>query len=101
MLRAYFQANPATGPWVARLDHKPGWVLKLSLAAAAVVVLVPLALLLVLGAIVGITVFIGLGFIALLVNIARGVLGGLGPRGDGWGPGDDGRRNVRVIPPQQ
>ena len=72
---------------------QPGWVTKWALAAAAVVVVVPLAMLALAGLVVGLVVFVTIGLLARVVAIVRTAFGGLWPNSSRR----DGRDNVRVI----
>ena len=81
------------GPIVQRFDGPRGWVLRLALTCAAITILLPLAILLLAGLIVGMTVFIVLSLMASLLEM----LGLGGAREQRQPPGDHERRNVRVI----
>ncbi len=92
--RVYIRKHPSFGPWYARVERRPGWVAGIAMAAAAVVILVPLLLLTVAAIFVGVVVFVTLGAIVWAVALVRSLIAQvtLGTRGRG-----DGRQNVRVI----
>lgn len=80
-------SGAAAQPWGTRVPGGRGWILKWSLAAAAAVVLLPLALL----AVVAVVVFVTLGLAAALVSMVRAPFERRTPADDGL------RQNVRVI----
>ena len=91
MFRIFLQNHPTMGPYYSRFDSAPGWVKKCALAAAVLMVVVPLVILTVAALTVGIVVFVALAAIVTVGLIIRRMFSRLRP------PTDDGRRNVRVI----
>jgi hypothetical protein len=83
-----FEGYPGFAGIYHRVNRRPSWVRKWTLIAAAVVFIVPLAVLALAAAIVGTVVFIVLGLVAQVVSIVRSAFGSFS---------GDGRRNVRVV----
>lgn len=82
--------SPGMGQWYTRISRQPGWVTRTAVIMATLVVVVPLLLLTLAAVVVGVTCLLVLGLIARIGQIFTGRVGGRRP-------GDDGRRNVRVI----
>ncbi len=96
MWKVYLRSHPRFGTWYTRVERQPGWVTRLALLAAVLVVVVPAVLLTLTALVVGLAVFIVLGVLAGIVRLVRGVLTGqAGPSVPETQNG--GRVNVRVI----
>jgi len=92
MWRIRLDENADPGRWIRYTAGQPGWVIKWTLIAALVVIVVPLAVLALAGVVVGFVVFVLLALFVRLVAIVRAVIDGVLPSRR-----RDGRRNVRVI----
>jgi EamA domain-containing membrane protein RarD len=92
---AYLRQHPRFGTWYTSARRQPSWAVKAALAAAGIVVVVPVVLLTLAAAITGLVVF---GFLALVAGGMRS-LGSLFDFSEPQAPTprDDGRRNVRVV----
>ena len=89
------EAAPAmNSPWVRRALGQPGWVLKTSLTVATLVVVIPLAVLLLLAALIGFATFIVLSAVAAVLPSRDGH-----PIREPLDTSTPERRNVRVIDP--
>lgn len=88
-----FRGNPAFDQMYQRVGSKPGWVTKWAFIAAAIVIVVPLAVLALAGMLVGTIVFVLLALIAQVVAIVRTGFESI----FGASAQSSGRRNVRVI----
>ncbi len=78
------------GRWVIWLRHGPPWPLKWAIFCGFAAMVVPLAVLALLGLVVGFAVFVVLSIIDRIGGLFRG--------GKAGSPGDEaGRSNVRVI----
>ena len=97
MWRVFIQNHPRYGKWYARIDRQPNWVVKTAIAAAVLVVVVPLVLLTMAALVVGIAAFLVFCLIAGLIGAASRLFGGFGSSGDVATQDGDGRINVRVI----
>jgi len=82
-----------SGRLYEQVATSPGWVTKTALTAAAIVIVVPLAVLALAGVLVGAIVFVTLGLIARVVAIAGGLAGKMSAHGGQ----NTGRDNVRII----
>lgn len=90
-----YDPRMAFGRWYRRVEiagRQPRWVTRTALAAAVVVIVVPLLVLALAGIAVGLIVFAALGLVAWGVSWIKGLL----YRWDDF-RFDSGRRNVRVI----
>jgi len=94
--RVYMRQHPTLGPWYARVERRPGWVVQIALLAAVLVVLVPLFLLVAAAVLVGLAVFLVLGVLVQILRVLSGWRDRIGSRSSGTSIGD-GRQNVRVI----
>jgi len=83
--------HPGVGVWVTRISRQPGWVTKTALAAAMLVVVVPILLLTLAAVVIGLFCFTLLGLVASAGSFVTGLFDG------SHKPRDDGRRNVKVI----
>jgi uncharacterized membrane protein len=79
------------------INSQPSWVVRLTLACAAAVIIIPLVLLALAAIIVGVMVFITLTLVALVIQSIRSLLNPSPSFGSNNESADDGRRNVRVI----
>lgn len=86
--------HPQFGTWSQRVQTQPSWVVKTALALAVLVVVVPLVLLTLAAAVVGLVAFVVLGIVANVVGALREVFG---TRPHPPMPRGGGRVNVRVI----
>lgn len=89
-----FRDDPRFQAWQHRVGGRPGWVWKSAALAAVLVVVVPLVLLTLAAAVVGLAVFAVMSLVAAIVGGLSNVLGG--PRGKQSDAGSY-RHNVRVI----
>lgn len=92
-----FREDPRLGAMYAQMRRKPGWVTQLAIAAAAVVVIVPIVALVLTALIVGVVVFYALSLVAAIVQFFRQIFGGIS-RSTRNESASNGRQNVRVIP---
>jgi len=83
--------HPGAGVWVSRIGRQPGWVTKTALAAAMLVVVVPVVLITLAAVVIGLICFTALGLIASALRFITGLFDG------SQKTRDDGRRNVQVI----
>ncbi|MEE9211400.1 MAG: hypothetical protein V3U29_01980 [Phycisphaeraceae bacterium] len=97
MWRVYVREHPTFGSWYHRIERQPGWVSRIAVTAAVLVVVVPLVLLALAAITVGLVVFVTLGLIAQLVVMVRGVFVRGGMPSVASGASGGGRRNVRVL----
>lgn len=97
MWRVYIRKHRTVGPWVQRIESKPGWVWKAALIVAVLVVVVPVVLLTMTALMVGLAMLIVFGAVAWLVSVLTRPFRGGGPVARPPDPEDDGRVNVRVI----
>lgn len=102
--RVYIREHPQFGTWYRRVENKPGWVWKAAAICAMLVIVVPLVLLTLAAAVVGLVVFAVLGLVAMVLNAFAGIFGDgsseqspMARRGSGHGRNHDGRENVRII----
>ncbi len=96
MWRMYIRQHPTWGPWYQRVERQPGWVTRVAVTAAVLVVVVPLTLLALAAIVVGLVLFITLGLIAQVIAMVRALLTGGSTARAPQAP-EQGRRNVRVI----
>ncbi|MAE64256.1 MAG: hypothetical protein CMJ18_08265 [Phycisphaeraceae bacterium] len=94
MWRVYVRQHQKIGPWVERLEGRPGWVWKTAALAAVLTVLVPLVALTLAALLVGLVVFALLAVLAWLISLPSRMFGA-GPTMP-RAPNEDGRVNVRV-----
>ena len=94
MWRVYMRNHPTMGPWVQRIEHKPGWVYKLAILSAALTIGVPLALLALAAVLVGMVTFIVFSAIATMVAV---IIGWFAGSASTHTVSDNHRVNVRVI----
>lgn len=94
--RIYIQENQWAGPWYRRVQQQPGWVTRLAIGAATLVIVVPVVILTVAAVVVGLAVFFTFGIIASLVRIVAGLFS-RNPANRYPTSKHDGRENVRVI----
>jgi hypothetical protein len=87
-----YQRDPRFNAVFNRMPVRPNWVLLTAVAVGAFVVVVPLVLLAIAGLVVGLVTFAVLALVAQAVAAVRSLFGG-------GTSGDRGRRNVRVIDP--
>ncbi|MFP4145522.1 MAG: hypothetical protein ACLFV3_10300 [Phycisphaeraceae bacterium] len=90
----YEQMPPQMRAWHQRVQARPSWVWKLTLATALVVFVLPLVLLTLAALLVAAAVFTVLSLVAGGIGFIANLFGGLSRIG---GPPADGRRNVRVM----
>ena len=88
--RAYVREHPTFGTYYARVERQPGWVVRLTLLAAVLVIVVPLMILTLAAVLTAGVVFVLASLVARVASLFT-----RGPRD--VGPTDDGRENVRVI----
>jgi len=93
----FFRDHPRFGPTYQKVSGQPGWVVKLALKAALLVVVVPIVLLVLAALVVAAAVF-------TVGSALATVLGWFSVGGDPAGKpaqrrpqADDGRENVRVM----
>ncbi len=111
MIRDFLRQHPRTGPWVARVERYPGWAIKTAIAVAVLVFVVPLVLLTLAALAAGLVVLLVVGALLAVHAFARAVFAFLfgapravwtgGSRPESSPDADDGRRNVRVLPPRE
>ena len=93
MWRGYTDYSDRFVTYVRLAQGRPSWVIRLTLAAMVLTVVIPLAVLALTALFVGAVVFIVLSLVATIVNALGDVFGGSRARRH------DGRDNVRVIEP--
>ncbi len=99
MWRVYLQNHPVAGRYYQYAHRQPGWIVKTALAAAALVLLIPLVTLILLfiaAVIVGVAVFLVLAILMSILTLPFRLFSALFRRQP-----DSGRRNVVVISPHQ
>jgi len=100
MWRMYIKQHPSIGPWYARIERQPSWVVKAATIAALLVVVLPLLMLTLAAVLVGLCVFFLLAALLTILNLVGKLISGqyhLPSKSDKTDGRDDGRRNVRVI----
>ncbi len=99
MWRVYLQNHPMAGRYYQYANRQPSWIVKTALAAAALVLLIPLVtlvLLFIAAVIVGVAVFLVLAILMSILTLPFRLFSALFRRQP-----DPGRRNVVVISPHQ
>ena len=88
----YMRQHPSWGTWYGRAQRQPGWVIKLTITAAVLTVVIPLVLLMLAAIVVAAGVFVVGSLIAGGINLISSLFGGIFSTSRGGG-----RRNARVI----
>ena len=92
---AYARQHPRFGTWYTSVRRQPNWAIKAALAAATLVVVVPIVILTLAAVLTGMVVFSFLALVAGGLRSIRSLFDFSEPSAPA--PRDDGRRNVRVI----
>ena len=92
--------HPKMGPWFLRAQRYGVWPFACALFAASLVVIIPLFLLIIAGALVGVSVFLISSLIVWIITSIQDLwdrIRGIGPNSRPGPPDDAGRENVRII----